>query len=118
MACVLLLSFPGVASANYTQCDLTGYEYTCPNTNLDLYDVILVELPENNVIVVDVAPFGGEPYTLNYDLGTTRNVETYEGISHIDEPTPPYEEMGFVQNIRNPETGEGEIINITISKRY
>ncbi|NEQ69909.1 MAG: hypothetical protein F6K21_31330 [Symploca sp. SIO2D2] len=118
LAFVLLLSFPGVASANYTPCDLTGNDYTCPNTNLDLYDVIAVELPGDTTVVVEVAPFEGGSYTLNYDLGTTRKVETYEGIEHLDERTPPYEELGFLQNIPDPNTGEGQTINITISKKY
>ncbi|NEP09558.1 MAG: hypothetical protein F6K14_04870 [Symploca sp. SIO2C1] len=118
LAFVLLLSFSGVASAIPTMCDLTGDNYVCPNENLDLYDAIVVELPEDNVVVVDVAPYEGGSYTLNYDLGTTREVETYEGIQHINEQTPPYEELGFVQNVPDPYTDESQTVNITISKRY
>ncbi|NEQ69811.1 MAG: hypothetical protein F6K21_30830 [Symploca sp. SIO2D2] len=116
LAFVLLLSFPGLASA-YARCDLV-HEYSCPSEDLALYDTIVVDLPADNVIVVDVVPFEAESYTLNYDLGTTKNVETYEGIEHLDESTPPNEELGFLQNIPDPNTGEGQTINITISKKY
>ena len=93
LAFVLLLSFPGVASA-YARCDLVN-KYSCPNENLVLYDTIVVDLPEDSVVVVDVAPSEGGSYTLNYDLGTTKKVKTYEGIEHLKEITPPNEKLGF-----------------------
>ncbi|NEO75734.1 hypothetical protein [Moorena sp. SIO4G3] len=110
----LFLGFTGAASASFTHCDLVN-NYYCPSVNLDLYDAVLVDIPGNNEVVLDIAPFDiGNSYTMNYKLGGDLKAGEFIGNIHGSIPTDE-PDNGFVQNIskNNP-----QIINVTLSKKY
>ena len=113
----LFLGFTGAASAYpYPTCDLVN-NYSCPPENLDVYDVLLVDIPSNNEVVLDIAPFVlDSPYKVNYNLGAGRNVEDCkDDWCQIIEETTDEPDNGFVQNITNDNP---QIINVTVSKKY